>query len=334
MEKYVKKILYSCGHEISVETYTKPLDEVTKVSFPCHNCREKEKSKQLTSDELKNLGKPLKAVSQKQKEYAEKNRDIFIRYWVKSASDRQADIIRQIIKNETAAGWWLDNLQHLKEDDFIDEYTPSKKKSKDNKKDNRKVYAKQFFKKNIKNKIIFPMMLGYQNTNLDNTVFVDMQETTIYLIPVTLDATFLSETDNLKYECNETQSLMRREITEFNGKIADRVVDVSLKLLEKGYPLILKDAAIRDRVLRKDTVQEPKKWFKLFNGILACLEWEGYNKELCSKALTMLPEASWNNDYKVVTVPIKYGEDIKRFAINNNIYIQNRLKELIERSPT
>ena len=125
--------IYSCGHRAEFNVEKKPEAKELQVYIPCPQCRNKINSTILTISELNDLKPPLRGTPA-QIEYGDKNRQRFINEWVKRASDKQAEIIRKIIKNEDHGGFWMDNKDILKEERFVNEYTPSAKRNNKSKK--------------------------------------------------------------------------------------------------------------------------------------------------------------------------------------------------------
>lgn len=321
---YNKIFQYTCGHELTTEVATKEESGYVKIPTPCTDCRKAEQKKRLTKSELVSACEPLKAVSEKQCEYAETNRMRFINHWVSSASDTQAEIIRKIIKNETRASWWLDNLKQLNEDQFVNSYTPKPKKPRKPKEAEESKDAKRAkMLRILKENLIRPRDIGCTETEKQ---IVNLIIEGDYVYVKTVKGCCLQE---ILPKFTQYEDFYARRITEFTGAAQDRLVESSICLLNAGHPVLVMDGELRKRILLKKYIPERTRWFKKQGENTITLSWDGYDRLLCNRALAALPGATWDNDYKIVRVPIQSIKSIKAFAAVNNVSISSSLQELM-----
>lgn len=328
MEKYKLTIKYSCGHENSYMMDSPQNPAVKTISAPCDKCRAEADKKRLTRTELNELKKPLQGT-EKQIQYAELNRERFIKKWVVSASDSQADTIRKIITHESKASWWMDNYQEVFTEEFINNYTPSKpKKTQSKSKKNDDAFRKEQRKEEIKLHTLYPKQIKA----VGQLIYIELKDSStmqaISTLPSTDELKDILKTLRYSYISNEDKFI--RDITEYTGNYSDRAAETGIALLDAGYAVTILNSKILNMIRKKEYMPENTNWVKYYNSNSVYLDWEGYEKTLCSRALAFIQGAHWNNDYKKVVIPADSFPQILEYAKRYHFSIDNKALKLLE----
>ena len=83
-------------------------------------------------------------------------------------------------------------------------------------------------------------------------------------------------------------------------------------------------------IRQKDFKPEITRWVKRFNQTHLYLDWQGYERVLCNRALSFIPGAYWEQSYKKVIVPVSSYRDIISYADKNDFAIDDKSRNMIE----
>lgn len=296
------------------------------IPTPCPKCRQNANDKQLSAQELKDLCVKLKCASESQENWANKFRAAFITYWVKSASDSQADTIRDVLKNETDGGWWMDHSKECKMDEFIQNYTPNEASKVEF---TKKINEENTEEKSVRasNTVIFPD--GYEFESDKEIVEISQLPSGHLMVKVDFEDTMLT---NLlqQYMCQEISNYQFiKKINEGTGKYEDRATELALMLLDNQYPVDIKENKVRGQIALKYYKPQPERFIKYKDKDTIFLEWKGYNRILCNRALTFINGARWNEDLKTVVIKNGNKKQIEEFADINQFIITEDAKKVI-----
>lgn len=331
--------VYSCGHRTEFTVNEKPEQEEIQVFLPCPNCRKAENNKILTAAELNN-SKPALRGTPAQIEYGDMNRQRFINEWVKRASDTQAEIIRNIIKNEDHGGFWMDNKDKIKSEDFINNYVPSKKmkatvtKFKKNKSTNE--WEKEARDKADANRLkddILKHIIKPANPTSNILVYIELKDkTTVNAFPTQYNDEIKTILQNKGYSYFEARDCYTREITEYTGNYIDRAAELGIEFINKGYAVSILSTKVMGMIENKTFKPEITRWIKRFNPTHVYLDWVGYERVLCNRALNFIQGAYWEQNYKKVIAPITSYKDIQKYAEKNGFAIDSKSRDMLERA--
>lgn len=322
--------IYSCGHRAEFNVEKKPEAKELQVYIPCPQCRNKINDTILTISELNDLKPPLRGTPA-QIEYGDKNRQRFINEWVKRASDKQAEIIRKIIKNEDHGGFWMDNKDILKEERFVNEYTPSaKRNNKSKKKKTSEDSAQQRTAAQLKQDII-QHIVKPEEIKSNILIYIELEnKTTINVFPTQYNNEIENILKDMNYSYLRERNCYTREITEYTGNYIDRAAELGIKLNSNGYAVSILNTQVMGMIRQKVFKPEITRWVKRFNQTHLYLDWQGYERVLCNRALSFIPGAYWEQSYKKVIVPVSSYRDIISYADKNDFAIDDKSRNMIE----
>lgn len=324
---YKYTIEYKCGHKKTYELNQKPESPVKHIDTECEECRAKINGKMLTRAELESIKPELKG-SEKQINAAEPNRDRFIQNWVKSASDTQADIIREIITNENYAGWWLDHYKEVHTDEFIIDYREKYKTRK------RKSGAKKAEKKisETRKEEIMRHVLTPEELKHNELILIELIDSQTMSIKSSSKAskelTALLSDKGFAYIPEKDRFI--RELNEFTGNYSDRAAEAGITLLDNGYMVSVINKTILNMIRSRKYTPQNDKWIKYFNSDSVYLDWTGYQRVLCNRALAFIENAHWDNHFKKVVVPASSFKQLMDYAQRYGFSIENRALKLME----
>ena len=329
---YTIKIEYACGH--TTEYNSDVQRPVQKIDADCPACRKKQQKEaeqkkeesQLNKEQLTRSAPKLKG-SVKQIEFAEKNRNRFIAYWSnpeKGATYKQVPVIKNIIKNEKKAGWWLDNSKVICTQEFIESYnSPKPENTYEN---DISIPVTQDKTKDISRYTLKPAKLN----DTGNCIYIQL------LNSDTLSAILLQPADEvlkavfMKNNFTKQSTGYTRTLTEYSGTYENRAAQLAIQLLQNGYVVVLQNTHIIDMVRSNSYIPENDRWIKYYDEGHCYLDWNGYQKVLCNRALMTIHNARWNNDFKKVVIPFQSAAQIVEYANNNHFYIEEKVKKILK----
>jgi hypothetical protein len=126
-------------------------------------------------------------------------------------------------------------------------------------------------------------------------------------------------------------SKWQRNIDYTAGKVEDRVAELGNKLLNKGFPIMVLDEAVRNNAINGIYEKEHTRWIYIrirgdYAGCLA-IKWQGHNNSLYETAKS-IPGAHWSNGYMVLKV--MHYKEVQDFADLYNFKFTQKALEAIE----
>lgn len=322
MNKYNLTIIYKCGHKKIFKVDEKPDTTKRIVQTECEECRRKTNKICLTNKEL-DMNKPKLKGSDKQIKYAELNRSKFIKYWVRAASDKQSEKIREIIKNESAASWWMDNRESLFDNEFINSYrkTIRNKSKKDTKTEfNSQIHNKEILKSEIKNHMVCA------TTKVTNIAYIELADNRVLIYTLKPADTNMKEImQRLGFE--EYNNSYKKIICEYDGNIKDRAAEAGFALYKNNYGVSVLDDEVLSIIRSGNFTSVNTRWIKAdVNGTLY-IECERLDECVINRAVTFIDGATRKND-KVIFKKESFP-DIYRFALNNDFEFDTKAKQIV-----
>lgn len=322
MSKYNLTIIYKCGHNKIYKVDEKPDPTKRYVQTDCEECRRNTNGLCLTNKEL-DMYKPKLKGSDKQIKYAEINRGRFIKYWVRAASDSQSEKIREIIKNESAASWWMDNRKSLFDNEFINGYrktTRDKSKKGIKIEFNSEIHNKAIFINEIKNHMVCA------TSEVKNIVFIELADNSVLIYTLKPADTSMKEIMQ-RLEFKEYNNSYKKIICEYDGNIKDRAAEAGFVLYKSNYGVSVLDEEVLSIIKSGKFKPVNTRWFKAdANGTLF-IECEGLDECVINRALAFI-DGSIRENNKVVFKK-KSFPDIYRFAINNGFDFDTKAKQIV-----
>lgn len=322
MNKYNLTIIYKCGHK-KIFKVDEKLDSTKRiVQTECEECRRKTNKICLTNKKL-DMNKPKLKGSDKQIKYAELNRSKFIKYWVRAASDKQSEKIREIIKNESAASWWMDNRESLFDNEFINSYRKTiKNKSKKGTKTefNSQIHNKEILKSEIKNHMVCA------TTEVTNIAYIELADNRVLIYTLKPADTNMKEImQRLGFE--EYNNSYQKIICEYDGNIKDRAAEAGFALYKNNCGVSILDDEVLSLIRSGNFKSLNTRWIKAdINGTLY-IECERLDECVINRAVTFIAEATRKND-KVIFKKESFP-DIYRFALNNDFEFDTKAKQIV-----
>lgn len=330
---YKYTVKYKCGCIYERKSSVKPSGAMLSIDSECEKCRAKINKKQLTIEELNGIKKEIKGT-EKQVAAAEKNRERFIKQWVKAASDSQADIIRDIIATENYAGWWMDHYKEVFSQELIDNYEEKYKTRKKERRSKTPTGTQvsiadldaRYKKNEILSHCIRPNILKHQEM-----ILIEHQNSTM-LIKSSAQSTPELKKIMAENECayDDAKDMFMKDLNEFTGNYSDRAAELGIMLLDNGYVVSILNNTILNMVRKRQFVPSNDKWVKYFNSNSVFLDWKGYERILCNRALAFIDGAHWDNNFKKVIIPAKSCKQILDYAERYGFSIEKRALILME----
>lgn len=326
---YKYKVRFKCGHEKEYEVDYKPDSAVKEIDSECEKCRAKINSRILTIAELDKLSTPFTGT-EKQVAAATKNRERFISQWVKTASDSQSDIIRDIIKNETYAGWWMDHYKEVFSNEFVNDYYRKYKSDKKRKRKSGSSVKKETLPDTKKQEIIRHMIKPAGAGNV--LIFIELVDNTMRAVHSSLDDNLMNIMVENGMSYLQDKDIFIKDINEYTGNYSDRAAELGISLLNAGYSVSVLNNTIINMIKTGRYIPQNDKWVKSFNSQSVYLDWKGYERVLCNRALSFIENAHWDNNFKKVIVPVTSYRQLEDYAHRYGFNIDNKALKMLEQA--
>ena len=167
--------------------------------------------------------------------------------------------------------------------------------------------------------------------NTGNCIFIQLIKSDI------ISATLLQPADEMLHEILTQNHFTsngvnyERKLSKFTGKYEDRAAQLGIQLLRQGYIVVLQNTRVIEMIRQNSYLPENDKWVKYFDEGHCYLDWNGFQKVLCNRALMTIYNAKWNNDYKKVVIPYQSASQLLKYIESNGFSVEDRvLKKLME----
>ena len=315
---------YSCGHEGRVNVvgptknrqwkvdrhFENKCEECIKKDFEKENEKAMEESKELELPDLQGTEKQVAWASKIRLEIINKLNSVeSVAYFnddYEKISLDSAELVDYIMSNKTSAAWWIDYRRGLNLERLHNEMIELNDKETENlidDKDEYTVYPEEF-ESNVPAEI----------TIVDNVIKVKFEK----------NDKFIKLVKNLDYSWNGVWS---REITQTNGDINDRIVELGNKLLIAGFAITIYDKELLSKAIEGEYEEECFNWiYKRCDTNKLVIKWKGMSDRLYKQAKS-LPGAKWDSG---MLVSVKHYEEVEDFASINGFKFTQKAIELID----
>lgn len=145
----------------------------------------------------------------------------------------------------------------------------------------------------------------------------------------TRNEAFTKIVKELGYRWNSTKRCWRFSVSVSTGSAAERMTELGSKLLAAGFPLIVSDEAVRQKIVAGDYEPIYPRWLTRASDKLV-LRWERGNDDLYAAAKA-LPSAHWDRDMQAISLSPKYQKAIEDFIRAYDFRVSPGAMELLEK---
>lgn len=171
------------------------------------------------------------------------------------------------------------------------------------------------------------MILSPENPITQTVVEIRNEENVILCSFKARNESFRETIKSLGLRWNESYFKWSRLINpEVNGKITDRLAEITAKLIDAGFACDVNNE-IAEMIQSVSWTPEHKRWVKAIDGKFH-LWWRGADENLYTRAQT-LPDSHWDSNSKSVSIPLLYYSEIVGFAEEHNFKFTEKALALL-----
>lgn len=290
---------YACGHDGVVNVIGKMSERQRKVDYAfshlCPQCAKEERERKIAEEnqnakELsKEYGFPELSGTGKQVAWANTIRLNFYNEF------EDYSVTQEIIKNETAASFWLDLDRFVSKKDFLRKYERTKKE------------------KEHRDRIIDIDAVAPENLEHEGVVEIVKKLDKICLFYLK-DQDFIDLVKPKGYRWSEDDCCWFKCLNKETEKYADRAAEIGHELLRNGYAICIHDAEITEKAITGDYEKERTRWIEYDskNKVLT-LHWSGRNNEIYN-ASRKIVNSRYNREKGCVEIPVAHYRSVNNFA--------------------
>lgn len=319
MAKY--SVVFSCGHEETVELFGKTSDREKKIEWMkryavCSECYQQQK-KEAEEERKKGRNLPDLEGTPKQVAWAEKIRDAIFTDWEKIANlkDNRAVKFTAWLRRQDTARFWIDNrdkpirtlANEWRENEEKLDVIEASKDLEVAAKEEATIYPENHVTKDVAE-------IDYT----EKTVEIESPKNEIIIETV--------KAADYKWEMEKHRWCLK--VTPTRGSAEDRAAEIGNLLLNAGIPIRIYDENCRKKAIAADFAPQKYQWVLLSAEEEIKIFWRDRQHSLYDEA-KQLPHAKYREG--TMRVPSRYFAEIREFAKLYDLGISEAANELLNK---